>query len=244
MTDLAARLAEDERAGSHPYRRPLDAATLLIVDRSGPEPRLLMGRRHERHVFMPGKFVFPGGRVDPSDARVPIAEPLDAAVAERLTLGLRRGSGARARGLAVAALREAYEEAGVIVGRPSPAAARLGAGWNGYRERELAPDLSGLRYVARAVTPTGRPRRFDARFFMLDAASVTAILPEGVGPSGELAALAWPTLGEAFALDLPLITRTILDDLREALCAPAAPAPGAPVPFYVTRARRFVRELL
>ena len=69
MNDPAQRLTEATRRRDHPNLRPRDAATLIIVDASGKKPKVLMGRRHERHSFMPGKFVFPGGRVDPADVR-------------------------------------------------------------------------------------------------------------------------------------------------------------------------------
>jgi 8-oxo-dGTP pyrophosphatase MutT (NUDIX family) len=57
-----------------------DAATMIVVDRSWPEPRVLLGKRHSRHVFMPGRFVFPGGSVDASDGAMSIATPLDAQI--------------------------------------------------------------------------------------------------------------------------------------------------------------------
>ncbi|MGB8186236.1 MAG: NUDIX hydrolase, partial [Pseudolabrys sp.] len=49
-----------ERDTSFPDSEPRDAATLMLIDRSGPAPRVLLGRRHAGHKFMPGKFVFPG----------------------------------------------------------------------------------------------------------------------------------------------------------------------------------------
>jgi hypothetical protein len=58
--------------------RPRDAATLILIDRSGGDVRVLLGRRSARHAFMPGRFVFPGGRTDPSDSRIPVAEGLAA----------------------------------------------------------------------------------------------------------------------------------------------------------------------
>lgn len=71
------QLAKDEKAGNYPYIRPKDAATLLILDRDDRgSVKLLMGRRHMRHAFMPGKFVFPGGRVDVSDSRVTDVLPI------------------------------------------------------------------------------------------------------------------------------------------------------------------------
>jgi 8-oxo-dGTP pyrophosphatase MutT (NUDIX family) len=242
---FAQRLAASEQVGAYPYLRPRDAATLIIVERAGPTPRLLMGRRHERHVFMPGKFVFPGGRVDPQDSRVPTADDLEPLVAERLLAGMRgRPSHARARGLALAAIRETFEEAGLLIGRPGSSSRKLRGDWSAFEERGLLPSLSGLRYVARAITPPRRPRRFDTRFLVDEASSIAAALPEGIGPTGELDALAWLTLDETFALDLPLVTRTILEELRAVLEGPDPLHPDHRVPFFCMRGGRFVRELL
>ena len=77
MTDFTLRLTQAERVTTYPNRRPKDAATLLILDRRGKDVHVLMGKRHKAHVFMPGKFVFPGGRVDPGDSRVPVASDYD-----------------------------------------------------------------------------------------------------------------------------------------------------------------------
>src|SRR5438046_9808499 len=63
----------EKEADHHPYRRPVDAATLILVDRSASTPKVLVGKRHDNVVFMPGKSVFPGGRVDRTDNRVPVA---------------------------------------------------------------------------------------------------------------------------------------------------------------------------
>jgi 8-oxo-dGTP pyrophosphatase MutT (NUDIX family) len=66
----------EKEADHHPYRRPVDAATLILVDRTAATPKVLVGKRHDKVVFMPGKFVFPGGRVDKTDNRVPVAAPI------------------------------------------------------------------------------------------------------------------------------------------------------------------------
>ena len=76
MTDLAERFAREAPSG-HPNVAPRDAATLILLDRSGPTPKVLMGRRHHGHVFLPGRFVFPGGAVDPRDRLMTVGAPLD-----------------------------------------------------------------------------------------------------------------------------------------------------------------------
>ncbi len=67
LTDLEQRLTAAERERASANVRPKDAATLMIVDRSGATPKVLLGKRHHGHKFMPGKFVFPGGRLEPND---------------------------------------------------------------------------------------------------------------------------------------------------------------------------------
>ena len=76
MTDVPPELMQKfstDAMGGHPNIAPKDASTLILLDRSGAEPKVLMGKRHDRHVFMPGTFVFPGGRVDPIDRKMPVA---------------------------------------------------------------------------------------------------------------------------------------------------------------------------
>src|SRR5438445_8972420 len=108
MVDAAEQLTRTERDQSFPNLRPKDAATIILIDRSGAEPKVLMGRRHTGHKFMPGKIVFPGGRVDREDRYVPVVGRLDPRVEPRLVQRLRRPSRIRARVLAVAAVREAF----------------------------------------------------------------------------------------------------------------------------------------
>ena len=77
----------EKEADHHAYRRPVDAATLILVDRSGGTPKVLVGKRHDNVVFMPGKIVFPGGRVDKADSRVPVAGPIPLALEANLLKG-------------------------------------------------------------------------------------------------------------------------------------------------------------
>jgi len=239
------RLAKDEQAGDHPYIRPKDAATLLILDRARDGTvRLLMGRRHMRHTFMPGKFVFPGGRVDPSDSQIANVLPYHPDVAAKLFKDLKNAkSEARVRALALAAIRETYEEAGVFIGRKTDASPlRLGSGFEAFAERGIQPDLGGVRMIARAITPPQRPRRFDTRFLAVWADAVADQLPGGHGPSGELEDCAWLTLNEAREKELPMITTKILEDLEDRLEVDPDLTPTTPVPYYFYRNGGFVRE--
>lgn len=220
---------------STPPLKPVDAATLIIVRSDGASPRVLLGRRHERHTFMPGKFVFPGGRVDPEDRRVEPARDLPPETAARLLMRMRgRPSLSRARALAMAAVRETFEEVGLILGAPldrtqARGKSRHGA-WSAFFENGYAPDLSRLAYFARAITPPTRTRRFDSRFFVVDADAIANLDEPAVVRSEELLTPHWATFAEAYSLDLPSITRDILERLEAAWTARGVPA-DHPLPF-------------
>ncbi|NBN77406.1 NUDIX domain-containing protein [Microvirga tunisiensis] len=238
-------LAEARANKSHPALRPRDAATLLILDRSGPQFRVLMGRRHKGHVFMPGMFVFPGGRVDPTDSRVPVADDYHPDVAARLAARPRgRLSSARLRAFTVAAVRETYEEAGLFVGLKSGRSWRAPGDFAAFSDRGIEISLAPMRMIARAITPPGRPRRFDTRFLAVFSDAIADRLPDGTGPSGELEDVAWLTLAETAKLDLPVITQKILADLDARLAEDPDLAPSTPVPFYFLRGQDFQRDLI
>src|SRR5258706_1534822 len=151
---------EEKEADHHPYRRPVDAATLILVDRTASTPKVLVGKRHDKVVFMPGKFVFPGGRVDKTDNRVAVAAPIPKALEKNLLKGSPKITASRARSLAIAAIREACEETGLCLGSKSNGAApALDGPWKPFTEAGLLPDPSGLFLIARAITPPGRVRR-------------------------------------------------------------------------------------
>jgi len=202
--------------------RPRHAATLIIVRRDAKKPRLLMGRRAGGHAFMPSKWVFPGGRVDRGDFTVPSATELTPQAQQKLELAARPASPQLPRALALAAVRETFEEAGLLLAREAPT--RPGAGpWREFLQAGALPDLGALDFVARAITPPYRPRRFDARFFM---ASAEALLSLDRRPDcGELDEIAWVDLDEALALDLPNITRFVVQEIGKRLEEAARPVP-------------------
>jgi 8-oxo-dGTP pyrophosphatase MutT (NUDIX family) len=215
-----------------PYKlKPKDAATLLIV-RGGEE--VLMGVRSARHAFMPNKYVFPGGRVDRADGRVPRPVDLRPEVAEKLE---RAASPLRARALAMAAVRETFEEAGMILGQSSESPVRTSSpGWKPFYEQGFVPALDRLEYIARAITPPGRPRRFDTRFLMVEADH----LQGDVFGNGELLDLKWVKLKDAQSLDLPNITRLIIEIARRRLEDGEHRHKGGKIPFVRTINRRHI----
>ncbi len=206
---------------------PRDAATLVLVDHTADVARVLMGRRHPDMAFLANKFVFPGGRVDDADLTAQPPEDLHHAVTEKLLIEMRgRASPERARALAIAAIREVREETGLILGNAE------------------SPPLAALSYFARAITPPDRPRRFDTRFFMVNA---DLVADKTIAGDGELSDLAWFTLEQTISLDMPGITRLIIEDIAQVLKLNVlnAPAPTShPIPFYYHRAGHFHRDLL
>jgi 8-oxo-dGTP pyrophosphatase MutT (NUDIX family) len=223
--------------------RPRDAATLIVIDQSSGEPRVLLGRRRADMVFMPGRYVFPGGRVDLADRHIAVEDDLAAGNIERLMVAMRGNpSAGRARALALAAVRETFEEAGLVIGAPAPAAAApKSPAWQQFFALGFRPALSQLTFFARAITPPGRPRRFDTRFFCVPA---SAVVHKIAISNGELSDLEWHSIAQARTLELPNITRVVLEDLGERLAGGATQASELPVPFYHRRNGTFHRDLI
>jgi 8-oxo-dGTP pyrophosphatase MutT (NUDIX family) len=223
---------EEKEADHHPYYRPKDAATLILVDRSGAIPKVLVGKRHDKVVFMPGKFVFPGGRVDKDDNRVPVAAPIPKELEANLLKGSPKISASRAKSLAVAAIREACEETGLCLGRKGDGAkAKLDGAWKPFAEAGLLPDPSGLFLIARAITPPGRIKRFDTRFFTADASAITHRVEGVIHPDAELVELVWVEIGSEPLADLHPMTRNVLGELEKRL-ATGQLSHDAAVPFF------------
>jgi 8-oxo-dGTP pyrophosphatase MutT (NUDIX family) len=162
------------------------AASLLLVRPGAVDTEVLMGARSAGHRFMPNRLVFPGGVVDTEDYAAPVAREAEARVLQRLAAD----DAALARALTHAASRELEEETGLHLGVP--------------------PDLSGLDYLCRAITPETMKFRFDARFLVVDAALVDGTL----AGSGELEGLSWFGVDAALALDLAFPTRKVLERLQ------------------------------
>jgi len=201
------------RRGAGPARaraaRPRDAASLVLTRGRGRGASVLLGRRAPRDRFMPDVYVFPGGRVDRGDATLPAASELRAPVAAELAAN---AGVARARALAVAAVRETFEETGLVLGR------RAGA--------TVAPDLRRLTYVARAITPALNPIRYHARFFLADASALSGRLRG----NGELLDLAWVPILRALELPTIDVTRFVLREVGEHLAGRRSP--GVPLCHY------------
>lgn len=217
---------KDEKIIGGPALRPKDAATLIIVRREADGPRVLMGQRHSGMAFQPNKFVFPGGRIDPGDERIKVGGDLRPEVLAKAAIGT---TPSRARGLALAAVRETFEETGVLLGERATSMPRTRApAWAKFFAHGIVPRLDTFDLVARAVTPPGRTRRFDARFFMVDGSAIAHTLD--TAHTEELLTPTWLTFAQARALDLMTITRHVLDEVE----ARTAEAPGIarPIPYF------------
>jgi 8-oxo-dGTP pyrophosphatase MutT (NUDIX family) len=241
--DRAERLTRTIRDQTFPNLKPRDSATLILIDRATSTPKVLLGRRHMRHRFMPGKFVFPGGRIEPADRLMPALRPLRENHTARLMRRVRRPSAAKAAGFALAAVRETYEETGLMLGARSekPFATPPGA-WEAFAKAGVMPDLSAIHFIARAITPPNRPLRFDSRFFAADVDAVAHHVNGMVGPDAEFVELVWLPITEARSLDMPGITAVVLEELQDRIAA--GMSADHPVPLYRMLHKRFVREIL
>jgi 8-oxo-dGTP pyrophosphatase MutT (NUDIX family) len=213
-------------ANANPQIR--DAATIILVrDADTATPRVLMGQRGAKATFMPNMFVFPGGAVDPGDKHVPLSQ----AGAEPCLTRLAKGtSAAKAHALLVAAIRELWEETGQILGTPGDwPDGGVPEDWSGFAEQGYLPSPDGLAFVFRAITPPGRPRRFDARFFLADAAMLRTDPDDFSGACEELSHLQWIALAELEHFDLPFITQVVLSEIAARLSDLSAPDR---VPFF------------
>jgi 8-oxo-dGTP pyrophosphatase MutT (NUDIX family) len=205
--------------------RPRNAATLILLRDGARGLEVLIGRRGAGARFMPGRYVFPGGRVMSSDALPWCGEP--GGTEARALLALKR-----------AALRETFEETGLVVGRPADATAGGPAGSaieHAYAARHLAPAPDLLRLVGRAITPAASPIRFHARFFLADGRHAAGEL----APSEELDHVYWHALEEPPPMPMQSVTRFMLTCAIDAWKG----QPAAEPPLYWHRGnRRLVRR--
>uniref|UniRef100_UPI0040472A31 NUDIX hydrolase n=1 Tax=Yoonia sp. TaxID=2212373 RepID=UPI0040472A31 len=206
-----------------------DAATMIVLRDRHTSPSVLMGQRGKTAAFMPGKFVFPGGAVDPNDADVP-GSPLPALCADRLA----DRSAVSPATLANAAVRELWEETGQVLGLRQ-AWEMPPQGWRGFAATGHVPHAAALQFFFRAVTPKGSARRFDARFLLADAADLTTDPDDFSGAEDELSHLQWVPLKGARAFDLPFITQVVLAELIAHI---RHDGPPKTVPFFANEDER------
>ena len=201
-----------------------DAATVILIRDANSDPSVLMGQRGKTAAFMPNKFVFPGGAVDADDGAIDLAVSLQQPCQSRLNTG-----SATPNALAVAAIRELWEEAGLILGQRRGWHGQVPKDWQRFAKAGFVPDASALRYVFRAITPPNRPRRFDARFFLANADHLSSDPDDFTHATDELSHLQWIPLQDTRSYDLPFVTEVVLSEVRNHL--PDMKAPTR-IPFF------------
>lgn len=221
---------------------PRLAASLILIDHSFKgEPKFLLGRRHANHVFLPGKFVFPGGRSEPEDAKMTALSTLAPEAAQKLSQPASGNAVAAPDALALTAIRELFEETGMLLGDRSELAvpAPPDTTWAQFAAAQVIPNLSKLHYIARALTPPGMPRRFDTHFFAADAKDIAAAKEGVVDDGSELVELRWATVAEVGRLDILPVTYFIALELAHRLTAGLGH--DQPVPYFYAQDDRWIR---
>ncbi|MFG6498725.1 DNA mismatch repair protein MutT [Sulfitobacter sp. 1A13191] len=203
-----------------------NAATVIVLRDRHVDPHILMGQRGAKAAFMPNKFVFPGGAVDAGDAHVPLAAPVNVLCHGRLCDD---AEPSLAHAIAVAAIRELWEETGLVLGRKGAWQGDVPPDWQSFAATGHLPDASALQFVFRALTPPGRPRRFDARFFLVDADDIASDPDDFDAACDELSHLQWVPLSRARSFDMPFITEVVL---AEVAARARDTKPPASVPFF------------
>ena len=214
--------------------KPRDASTLIVWRHGRNDAEVLMGRRLRGAAFVPNFFVFPGGRLDPEDYAVRSATPLDRSAVKRMGV---RGNFSRAAALAITAVRETFEETGLLLGGRGNVGALANAKWASWKTSGLAPQLDRLVYFGRAITSPTSPIRYHARFFI---ARAEALQGELTG-SGELSELRFYPVSDVLA-NMPIIdvTEFMLNRITRYVATPRSFNPKTPV-FSYKREVPFVR---
>lgn len=215
-----------------------DAASVILVRDRATRPRVLMGRRSRHAAFMPGVYVFPGGAVDEVDARI----RLHGSVGGRCRARLCEGAGDDlAAALQAAAIREVSEETGLLLGREGVWREPAPPGWQAFGDTACLPSATGFRFVFRAITPAGAPRRFDARFFLVDADAAVhgGDLDDFSGAADELSGLCWVALDAVASLRIAFITTLALETATAVI---PHDDPPAAVPCIAGDREKWLRE--
>jgi len=202
-----------------------NAATVIVVRNKHDNPSVLMGQRGVNAAFMPSKFVFPGGAVDDQDLSIDIKKSINEVCKNRL---LKENENGPWNALVAAAIRELFEETGQIIGVEQEWL-EPPSSWRGFAKTGYVPDASHMSFVFRAITPPGRPRRFDARFFLIQAEELQTDLDDFSMASDELSHLQWIPLTDTKNFDLPFITQVVLAEIAGNL---VNSGPPAQVPFF------------
>ena len=188
-----------------------NAATIIVLRGSNENSKVLMGQRGEGASFMPNKFVFPGGAVDKGDSGIIPDDKINKEML--LNLKMKSESGIESA-IVAAGIRELWEETGLILGsfsKHTPTTQHKS--WEEFFKNGYQPNAKNMDLIFRAITPPGRTRRFDARFFLVNSENIHGDLDDFSNASGELSHLQWIGLTAAESLDLPIITQIVLKEV-------------------------------
>lgn len=200
---------EVARAASRNTVEPRDAASLILLRDGEAGPEVLVGRRPMAARFMPGVYVFPGGAVDDTDFTLTTDHTLDPHVAARLQ---RKAKPPLTHALAWAAIRETWEETGLMIGRAGRVSGTADCpAVRAFADAGLAPDFRALDYLMRAVTPAYVRIRFNTRFFIADGAAAAGVLC----PCPELEDVGWRPIDEVMTLPIVNVTEVVLGAARD-----------------------------
>ncbi len=226
------------------YQHPRPASSVLILDYDHKPTRVLMGLRQHTHIFLPNTYVFPGGRIDKSDSRLKHFMPHQDQTLDLLQRTThKRHASLYKQAFGLACIRETLEETGYFIGQFTQYRPRISSQWKNFFQAGMCPDLSILHYIARAVTPTGKPRRYDTCFFAVDAKHIhTTHHPSHI--DDEFVNICWLTWEEAINSRISSITKHLLHDVsslfdsRDNLCQTSH------IPFYHQRGKQYIRDIL
>lgn len=191
--------------------KPRDAASIIVLRGGNQNPNVLVGRRPSGARFMPNVWVFPGGAVEKDDFELVTPFSIRSDVLTRLT---RTAEPDLARALAWTALREMYEETGLLLGRESTIKELpKGQARSAYYDLGLAPDLSALDYLMRACTPEFQPIRFNTRFFIADGSAISGEISQ----TPELEEIRWVPLANLIGMKIASITKIVIGQIQNYL---------------------------
>ncbi|MEC8562116.1 MAG: hypothetical protein VXY22_05970 [Pseudomonadota bacterium] len=188
--------------------RPIDAASLVVYKEKKGRVQVLMGRRGNSAKFQPGYYVFPGGVKERWDNSTNFINHLDKKSIKDMGVS---NNQSKAHALAMTAIREAYEEVGLVFGIQTYKTQKIfNKNWRFFHENNIYPDLGALEYLGRAITPHYLPIRYHARFFSI--AFEHHFCTEEV--DGELEDIQWVDLSDPYKIKMMGVQKMILEILK------------------------------
>ncbi len=203
-----------QRAALKRAARPRIASTIVLYTGSRQNPKILMGQRASRSDFMPSVYVFPGGRVDRADNFAPYTGALPARTERILEAAC---SPRKAKAIVLAAIRETWEETGLMLGRAGSWSKNIShKSWDEFRLQKVVPDLSDINVFGRAITPPHRHKRYDTWFLIAPFRGN----PDIVSDSHELLSVGWFDFDHIQKLKTHRATQMMIHVLKDFMARP------------------------